>query len=734
MRQKTGKSAHRAHRSKLGLRLALTVFLSIAVVEAVVLVPSYRNYESDLLERLAHAGGAAVMATFGSHAHATERDLGIYAKIMIAGSDELTGIALYRLDGALIGTHGEAPTLAQQAQTGSPRQRARSDNGRRLDISWPGSETGLPFSIVGRLDSSWIGPELTAFVWRILGIVLVLSIVTCGATMFIFDRMVLRRVLGLRDRLHDAREDPTAADALRLDDIRDDELGEVMRVFNAMTHTIAGNIGELRDAHKAISAAKGDLEQRVHARTRELEDTNETLRREVAERERVEEQLRHDAFHDRVTGLANRALLMDRIGHSIERVDRDKHKHFSLMVLNLDRFRVVNEALGHVAGDELLCAITDPLKSALRPGDTVARLGGDEFAILIEESRSPDAAIACIERIFALFDSPITIGTEDIFCSFSMGICPSTLGYGQAENMMQDAKLALARAKTAGGSCYVVFEVEMRADSGGQLRLEADLRRAIEAGDQLRAYYQPIVEAGSGRPIGFEALVRWQHPSRGLIGPADFIGLAEDSGLIVPVGRWVLRTAARQIAEWRALTLDDDRFYVSVNVSPRQLSDGHLVEDVSAVLADFSLPPHCLKLEVTESLLMMNPVLAAETLGELKALGVGLAIDDFGTGYSSLSYLRRFPFDVLKIDRAFIVDMETGTESREIIRAVVGLADILDMDVVAEGAETAEQVAILASLGCRHIQGYYFGKPTPADAATVLLRGRETRALAEATT
>ena len=381
MRQKTGKSAHRAHRSKLGLRLALTVFLSIAVVEAVVLVPSYRNYESDLLERLAHAGGAAVMATFGSHAHATERDLGIYAKIMIAGSDELTGIALYRLDGALIGTHGEAPTLAQQAQTGSPRQRARSDNGRRLDISWPGSETGPPFSIVGRLDSSWIGPELTAFVWRILGIVLVLSIVTCGATMFIFDRMVLRRVLGLRDRLHDAREDPTAADALRLDDIRDDELGEVMRAFNAMTHTIAGNIGELRDAHKAISAAKGYLEQRVHARTRELEDTNETLRREVAERERVEEQLRHDAFHDRVTGLANRALLMDRIGHSIERVDRDKHKHFSLMVLNLDRFRVVNEALGHVAGDELLCAITDPLKSALRPGDTVARLGGDEFAI-----------------------------------------------------------------------------------------------------------------------------------------------------------------------------------------------------------------------------------------------------------------------------------------------------------------------------------------------------------------
>jgi predicted signal transduction protein with EAL and GGDEF domain len=186
----------------------------------------------------------------------------------------------------------------------------------------------------------------------------------------------------------------------------------------------------------------------------------------------------------------------------------------------------------------------------LRPGDTITRLGGDEFAVLIEESRSPDAAIACAERIFALFDAPIPIGKEDMFCSFSMGICPSTLGYGQAENMMQDAKLALARAKTTGGSCYAVFEVEMRADSGGQLRLEADLRRAIEAGDQLRAYYQPIVEASCGRPIGFEALVRWQHPSRGLIGPADFIGLAEDSGLIVPVGRWVLRTAARQIAEY----------------------------------------------------------------------------------------------------------------------------------------------------------------------------------------
>ena len=522
MRQKTGKSAHRAHRSKLGLRLALTVFLSIAVVEAVVLVPSYRNYESDLLERLAHAGGAAVMATFGSHAHATERDLGIYAKIMIAGSDELTGIALYRLDGALIGTHGEAPTLAQQAQTGSPRQRARSDNGRRLDISWPGSETGLPFSIVGRLDSSWIGPELTAFVWRILGIV-------SGA----FDRHLRRgnvyfRPHGVAPRARTARPLARRAPKIRASPMpcgsttyATTSSARVMRVFNAMTHTIAGNIGELRDAHKAISAAKGDLEQRVHARTRELEDINETLRREVAERERVEEQLRHDAFHDRVTGLANRALLMDRIGHSIERVDRDKHKHFSLMVLNLDRFRVVNEALGHVAGDELLCAITDPLKSALRPGDTVARLGGDEFAILIEESRSPDAAIACIERILRSLTRRSRSGRKTSFVRFSMGICPSTLGYGQAENMMQDTKLALARAKTAGGSCYVVFEVEMRADSGGQLRLEADLRRAIEAGDQLRAYYQPIVEAGSGRPIGFEALVRWQHPSRGLIGPAD---------------------------------------------------------------------------------------------------------------------------------------------------------------------------------------------------------------------
>jgi diguanylate cyclase (GGDEF)-like protein len=724
----TGRSVLR---SKLGLRLAMTVFLSIAAVEAVILVPSYLNYERDLMDRLAHVGNAAVMASFTIHAHANERDLGVYARILISGSDELTGIALYRDDGTLIVRHGEMPSLLPQAPPDSARKRSRIKNGGRMDVAWTAVETGLPFSVVGRLDSTWIGEELTAFVWRILGIVLLLSVVACGATMMIFDKLVLAPVLGLRDRLDDARVNPCAADAIDVDSQRTDELGEVMRAFNDMKRTIATNISDLRRAHETISAAKGDLEERVRERTHELREANATLRHEVAERERIEEQLRHDAYHDRVTGLANRTLLLDRVEHAIQRMTRDKEKHFSLLVLNLDRFRVVNESLGHHAGDTLLLAITTRLNTALRPGDTIARLEADEFAVLVEDTASPNAAIACAERVFDLFKDPITIDGEEVYCSFSMGICASTQNHGQGESMMQDAKLALARAKATGSSCYVVFESGMRGGSVGQLRLESDLRRAIEAGDQLRAHYQPIVEAGTGQAVGFETLLRWQHPDRGLIGPVDFIGLAEDSGLIVPIGRWVLETAARQIKAWRALGTNDDRFYVSVNVSTRQLTDGHLVEDVARVLEQSAFPPRCLKLEVTESLLMANPTLAADILGELKALGVGLAIDDFGTGYSSLSYLRRFPFDVLKIDRAFVVDMATGTESREIIRTVVNLAEILNMDVVAEGAETAEQVAMLESLGCHQIQGYYFGKPCPADEASTFLDGAGKGAMTE---
>jgi diguanylate cyclase (GGDEF)-like protein/PAS domain S-box-containing protein len=435
---------------------------------------------------------------------------------------------------------------------------------------------------------------------------------------------------------------------------------------------------------------------------------------DVTERRRAEKRLLHDALHDSLTGLPNRALFMDRLRTSFARLKRRPQHLFAVLFLDLDRFKVVNDSLGHLAGDQFLVQIGRMLSGTLRAEHTVARLGGDEFAILLDDIDERADANRVVERIFQALQTPIRVRGQEIFGTVSIGIAFSGPDYDSAEDMLRDADTAMYQAKTTGKARFQVFDESMHKRAVGLLKLENSLRRAAERNEFI-VHYQPIVALEGGAAAGFEALVRWNHPERGLVGPYEFIHLAEETGLIYRIGGWTLREACR----W--LTLDgkgpNESLTISVNLSGRQFSQASLIDEVEAVLSETGLPPKRLKLEITESVIMENPEMAVDLLKRLKALGTHLCIDDFGTGYSSLSYLLRFPADTLKIDRSFVMALGKGERNEDIVGAIVSLAKSLDMDVVAEGVETAEQERILRELGCHYGQGFFFSRPVEGDQA-----------------
>jgi diguanylate cyclase (GGDEF)-like protein/PAS domain S-box-containing protein len=445
---------------------------------------------------------------------------------------------------------------------------------------------------------------------------------------------------------------------------------------------------------------------------------------DVTDRRRAEEQLQHDAFHDALTGLPNRALFIDRLQAALARLQgaiaRGHQKGmFAVVFLDVDRFKLVNDSLGHSVGDRLLVALSSALKTAVRPGDTVARLGGDEFTILLEDMEDRAEAIAVAERIQSVLREPLTLAGHEVFATVSMGIALSAPSYRRAEDLLRDADTAMYHAKALGKSRHQVFDSSMHARARKLLQLEHDLRRAIER-QEFRVYYQPIVRVADRRIAGFEALARWQHPERGLVAPSEFIHLAEETGLVVPLGRAVLEEACRQAAAWQVSSGED--LTVSVNLSAKQFSQPDLVEQVDGALRLAGLPARLLKLEVTESMVMENTDGAIALLRRLKALGVHIAIDDFGTGYSSLSYLLRLPADTLKIDRSFVSGTGDAGRNVSIVRTVVGLAYSLGLDVVAEGVETEQQMALLAELGCPFAQGFLFSPAVEAGVAAQLAR------------
>ena len=442
---------------------------------------------------------------------------------------------------------------------------------------------------------------------------------------------------------------------------------------------------------------------------------------DVTQRVALEAELRHQAFHDSLTNLANRALFVDRADHAIRRLERGGAK-VAVLMLDLDGFKNVNDSLGHSTGDSLLVAVAARLQTALRTGDTAARLGGDEFAVLVEDAENDEKATLVAARMLAALAAPFCLAGRELFVQGSIGIA-LTSGDKDAEELLRDADAAMYQAKAAGKGCHRVFEPAMYAASLARLELEGDLRRALELGE-FTLHYQPVVSIGTAAVVGLEALIRWQHPTRGLVQPDEFIALAEENGLIVDIGRWVLDEACRQTSVWRATT-GNENLTIAVNLSARQLSDPDLVRDVTQALARARLAPAALTLEITESVLIQDPDLAVAKLHLLKSAGVRLAIDDFGTGYSSLSSLQHLPVDSLKIDKTFIDDVSTGIEAAGLVEAIVRLAGTLALETVAEGVERPEQLDSLQLLGCQQIQGFYFSKPlTPLDVEE-FLRGRQ---------
>jgi diguanylate cyclase (GGDEF)-like protein len=442
----------------------------------------------------------------------------------------------------------------------------------------------------------------------------------------------------------------------------------------------------------------------------------------VTGRKVAEQELAHRAFHDSLTGLANRALFVDRLDHALRR-DARLGLDPAVVYLDLDGFKNVNDSLGHEAGDQLLREIGRRLTSAVRAADTIARLGGDEFAILIDQSKRPiDEAEALAERVLQALSPPMRLGDQPVVVSASIGIAAGDAA-ATSSSLLRDADVAMYRAKTTGRSRWVVYDPAMRSAAVERLRVSSDLIGALDAG-QLRLVYQPIVALDDERVVGFEALLRWHHPTLGVVAPDRFIPVAEETGLIVPIGRWVLGEACRTASRWQRAHPRDVPLTMAVNLSARQLASDTLVADVAAALTDSGLAASSLVLEMTESALVRDTTVAARRLGELRTLGVKLAIDDFGTGYSSLSYLRQFPVDILKIDQSFIRTITEPGEMPAIVHGMFDLGRTLQLETVAEGVEHAVQRDQLRDEHCTHAQGYLFGRPLEPDAAELLINAR----------
>jgi diguanylate cyclase (GGDEF)-like protein len=444
------------------------------------------------------------------------------------------------------------------------------------------------------------------------------------------------------------------------------------------------------------------------------------LRSDLSLKRQTQEHLLYSTLHDALTGLPNRSLFTERLRHAMRRSARHPDDLFAVLFLDLDRFKDVNDNLGHFAGDELLRAVARRLEACIRPEDTVARLSGDEFAILLESITDTSDAGRVAERIEEALSFPINLAGAEVTTSASMGIVTSSMSHDQPEQLLRSADMAMYRAKAAGRARYEMFDRAMHTDALERLRLETDLRRAVELSEFV-LHYQPLVSLRTGRVTGLEALLRWQHPERGLVPPADFIVIAEETGLIVPIGKWVLFEACRQIKEWQTDHPRDEPLTIGVNLSVKQFSQPDLIDQIRSALEVTGAPAASVRLEITEAAIIDKGRSAISILGRIKELGVQVYLDDFGTGYSSLSYLHGLPIDAIKIDRAFVSSMDTDDKNLRLVRTILTLAEIVGVRAEAEGISTSEQLRELRALNCEQGQGYLFSAPIPREAVDEVL-------------
>nr|HMN30034.1 EAL domain-containing protein [Caldilineaceae bacterium] len=475
----------------------------------------------------------------------------------------------------------------------------------------------------------------------------------------------------------------------------------------------------IKENHLLFAQAQSALEK-VRHQAQMLSKSNQELQTEISERKRAEEQLAHDALHDALTGLPNRVLFLDRLRHAIEFSKRHERYRFSVFFLDLDHFKAVNDSLGHPAGDQLLIAIAQRLSQCIRSSDTVARMSGDEFVILLEDSKEPGEVLRIAERIIEKFKVAFHLDGHQFFASTSIGIVGNVSGYDQPDEVIRDADIAMYYAKIQGKGRYELFSPHMREQVLARIELENDLRLALER-QEFELYYQPILALPDERLTGFEALIRWHHPERGLVSPAEFIPIAEETGWIIPIGQWVLREACRQLYEWQTQFPSQSPLMMSVNISGKQFTKPGFIEHIQQVLQDILIAPNSLRLEITEGVWLNSSEEAIFVFHQLHRLGIQFDIDDFGTGYSSLSYLQYFPIHTVKIARTFIERMHEKNNSAELVRAMITMAHDLGMEAVAEGVETEEQLNNLKQLGCNYGQGYLLSRPVAREQAKALL-------------
>jgi diguanylate cyclase (GGDEF)-like protein len=531
---------------------------------------------------------------------------------------------------------------------------------------------------------------------------------------------------GLASRILESDEPLALADARREPIADDAEAPESLGIAGFLGVRVAGTSGEALAIVFAIDSAPRAWSHDEIRHFTEIAETAVTeieLRRRTVEAERIERQLRHDALHDGLTGLPNRVCFVERLRHAGERARRNRESAFAVLFLDLDYFKVINDSFGHLAGDELLAEVARRLSGGLRSVDTLARLGGDEFALLLEEVNDPSDAARVAERLQCALRGPIIVGGSEVFTSASIGIALSSCTEDCSQNLLRSADLAMYRAKEHGRSRFEVFDPAMHTAAMERLRLEMDLRRALER-DQLILHYQPVVSLHTGSLVAVEALIRWEHPERGLIPPADFIPIAERTGLIADIGRWVLARACEQLKSWERVFGYEAPQSVWINVSPKQFAQRDLASQVAQVFSSLSFEPRRIKFEITESIMLENIDQATRTLNELRALGVQVFMDDFGTGYSSLTYLGRLPLDGIKVDRSFVGKMGADERQSQLVRTIVTLIRNLGLEPIAEGVETDHQANLLREMGCAFAQGFVFSRPVPPRKIDELLRDR----------
>ena len=475
-----------------------------------------------------------------------------------------------------------------------------------------------------------------------------------------------------------------------------------------------------------VQKTSAKAEQSERERAEQAEKHVEELQHYIAEQDRIsqalresKERFRHAAFHDTLTDLPNRNLFMETLKFALEKSQQKPGFKFAVLFLDINRFKTINDSLGHSMGDRLILNVAKRLATSVRENDMVARFSGDEFAFILNNIADIEVAIRFAERIKDKISAPFTLSGRQVFTSFSIGIAMGGAEYEAAEDVLRDADIAMYHAKEANKD-YVIFDNNMHTRAVTLLQLETDLRLALER-TELTMYYQPIININSMKLFGFESLVRWNHPQRGLVPPNEFIPVSEETGLIIPMTLWILRTSCRQMVKWQSLSPDNKNLVVSVNISGKHFAEKNLVEQIKEIVDETGINPASLKLELTESATMENAENVIKTLTQIRELGIKLSIDDFGTGYSSLSYLHRFPINTLKVDRSFVSTMEDGTENGEIVRTVIALAKTLKLDVIAEGIETIHQLHQLRILGCEYGQGYLFSRPVSVTDADRIL-------------